>query len=199
MSSTNLILASSSFIRKQILTGAGIKFSVRVGDVNEDVLKQKAKTKNVTPQELATLLALAKAKSLVMQEGEIIIGADQLMEMGGALFDKPKTMDEARARLLNMRGREHRLIGAVVVLEAGQEPWVHISTTRLFVRMFSEGFLDTYLMAEGENLLKSVGAYMFEARGAQLFDWVKGDFYSILGLPLLPLLTHLRARGVVPS
>ncbi|PHR91628.1 MAG: septum formation protein Maf [Robiginitomaculum sp.] len=199
MSGSQLVLASSSFIRKQILTGAGLKFEVRVGDVDEDEIKQSALAKNKTPAELATLLALAKAQYTPPRQSEFIIGADQLLEMDGGLYDKPKSMAEAKTRLLKMRGREHRLVGAVVVVEDGQAPWVHVSTTRLFMRTFSEAFLDTYLQSEGEDLLKSVGAYMFEARGAQLFDWVKGDFYAILGLPLLPLLGHLRERGAVPS
>lgn len=199
MSGSQLILASASVIRKQILTGAGLEFEVRVGNVDEDEIKQSAIAQNKTLAELATLLALAKAQHITPKQGEFVIGADQLLEMGGDLFDKPKSMAEARTRLLKMRGREHRLIGAVVVLEDGQVPWVHVSTTRLFMRTFSEAFLDTYLRDEGEVLLKSVGAYMFEARGAQLFEWVRGDFYAILGLPLLPLLGHLRARGAVPS
>lgn len=198
MTQPSLVLASSSFIRKQILTGAGIDFIVRTGDVDEDALKQSTAVKHKMPEDLAVLLAMAKAQAVSINQGEFIIGADQLMEMDGKLFDKPKSMEEARARLLSMRNKEHRLIGAVVVLEENQTPWVHMSTTKLFVRNFSEAFVDTYLKQEGEDVLKSVGAYLFEARGAQLFEWVKGDFYSILGLPLLPLLGHLRSRGAVP-
>lgn len=199
MSKPSIVLASSSFIRKQILTGAGIEFAVRVGDVDEDVLKQSAAAQSKSPEQLATFLALAKAECILAKPGEFIIGADQILEMNGELFDKPKTMQEARERLLSMREKEHRLVGAVVVVEKDREPWVHVSTTRLFMRRFSEEFIDAYLKHEGEDVLKSVGAYMFEARGSQLFEWVKGDFYSILGLPLLPLLGHLRARGAVAS
>ncbi|PHR61232.1 MAG: septum formation protein Maf [Robiginitomaculum sp.] len=194
-SSQTLILASTSQIRKEILTGAGIAFSVRVGDVDEDALKRSLPGKPV--DELATLLALAKANAVVKKPNELIIGADQIMEMDGELFDKPKTMKEAKQRLLDMRGREHCLVGAVVVVQENHENWVHVSTTKLFMRDFSESFIDEYLALEGEKLLYSVGAYMFEARGAQLFEWVKGDFYSILGLPLLPLLSHLRSRGAL--
>lgn len=199
MRKPSIILASNSFIRKQILTGAGIEFEVKVGDVDEDALKQTTEAQNKTPEDLATLLALAKANCIKVGVGELIIGADQILEMDGQLFDKPRTMQEARERLLFMKEKEHRLIGAVVVIEKGCEPWVHVSTTRLFMRQFSEEFIDDYLKQEGEDVLKSVGAYMFEARGSQLFEWVKGDFYSILGLPLLPLLGHLRARGAVAS
>lgn len=192
-----IVLASGSLIRKQILENAGLQFIVRVGDVDEPALKQQALEEDKTPQEIAVLLATAKTQSIKPAQSEIVIGADQLMEIEGKIFDKPKTMAEAKTRLQYMRGREHRLIGAVVVYEHGQALWHHISTTRLFMREFSDAFLDDYLVAEGEDILKSVGAYMFERRGAQLFEWVRGDFFSILGLPLLPLLANLRARGGV--
>ncbi len=196
MTTPRLILASTSAIRKQILENAGVKFTVRESHVDEGKIKQRALAKKKSPQDIAERLALAKAQNTEIQQGEIIIGADQLMEMDGEIFDKPNSMVEAKARLQHMRGREHRLIGAVVVCELGRVPWVHHSTTRLFMRDFSDTFLDQYLNDEGEDVLFSVGAYMFERHGAQLFDWVKGDFFSILGLPLLPLLAHLRTRGL---
>lgn len=192
-----IILASGSQIRKQILTDAGLEFKVQIMDVDEDAIKQQALVGGRSPREIAVLLATAKAQSIEPTSGKLIIGADQLMEMNGQIFDKPKTMTEAKKRLQNMRGKEHCLIGAVVVCESGEKPWVHISTTKLFMRNFSDSFLDGYLKLEGEDILKSVGAYMFERRGAQLFEWVEGDFFSILGLPLLPLLQYLRSRGGV--
>lgn len=191
----HIILASGSGIRKQIMENAGLAFTVRVGDVDEGALKEQALAQNKTPQEIAGLLALAKAQSTKPASGELVIGADQLMEMGGQIFDKPASMGDAKTRLQNMRGKEHRLIGAVAVCELGQTPWVHHSVTKLFMRDFSDEFLDNYLQAEGEGILKSVGAYLFEKRGSQLFRRVEGDFFSILGLSLLPLLAHLRTRG----
>ncbi len=192
-----IILASTSKIRREILTGAGLDFTVRDSCVDED--KIKAALKGATPSELASQLATAKALALKPKLKEIIIGADQIMEMDGQLFDKPKTIEEARQRLLFMRGKTHRLIGAVTALQKDKQPWVHISITKLFVREYSEEFIDNYLLEEGKDVLKSVGAYMFERRGAQLFDKVEGDFFSILGLPLLPLLAHLRAIGAINS
>ncbi len=135
----------------------------------------------------------------LLAAGDIIIGADQIMEMDGNLFDKPKSMDEARTRLMAMRGREHRLIGAAAAVREGFAPWLHIATTKLTVRAFSEKFLDDYLGAEGEDILNCVGGYKFEGRGAQLFDKVEGDFFSILGLSLLPLLAHLRDIKAIAS
>jgi len=128
-----------------------------------------------------------------------VIGADQIMEMDGQLFDKPKDMADARARLISMRGKSHRLIGAVVICENGRPVWRHMSKTTLSVREFSDSFLDDYIEAEGELLTKSVGAYRFEGRGAQLFSKVEGDFFSILGLSLLPVLDYLRERGAVKA
>ena len=196
MTSRHLILASTSNIRKQILENAGVKFTICASHVDEDTLKRQALAENKTPQNIAARLAIAKAQNITTQRGALIIGADQLLEMDGVIFDKPKSMTEAKTRLQNMRGREHSLIGAVVVCEEGRPPWVHNSTTKLCMRDFSDAFLDQYLHEEGKDVLSSVGAYMFERRGAQLFDWVQGDFFSILGLPLLPLLAHLRTRGL---
>ena len=199
MSAPRLILASASAIRRQILTDAGLTFIVRAGSVNENKIKAMYLEEKRPFSELASALALAKAISVQTRKDDIIIGADQTMEMDGKLFDKPKTMNEAKDRLLFMRGKEHRLIGAVTALQKTEQPWQHISTTRLKVRRFSEGFLDEYLEAEGEEILSCVGGYKFEGRGAQLFEKVEGDFFSILGLSLLPLLDHLRSIKAISS
>ena len=195
MSGPNIILASTSQIRKKILADAGLVFSIKHSDTNEAALKKTALAQHKAPSEIAEILALAKAEAIEIGPNALSIGADQLLEMDGEIFDKPKSMDEAKARLQNMRGREHRLIGALAVCERGQAPWIYQSVTRLHMRDFSDTFLDTYLELEGADVLKSVGGYMFERRGSQLFEWVEGDFFSILGLPLLPLLAHLRSRG----
>ena len=133
------------------------------------------------------------------QESGFVIGADQIMVMDNTLFDKPKDLDEARERLLSMRGKKHELIGAVVICENGQAVWRHICRTKLWVRNFSEEFLDWYIKTEGEALTRSVGAYRFEGPGAQLFEKVEGGFFAILGLDLLPVLDYLRLRGVIAT
>lgn len=199
MSKPALVLASKSAIRRQILDGAGIDYQVRAGQTDEDVIKQKFLASGAPLKNLPLILATAKAMDVPSEPDEILIGADQIMEMGGQLFDKPANMDEARERLLSMRGKEHRLIGSVVTVKNGKTLWQHNSITRLKVRTFSERFLDTYLELEGEEILYCVGGYKFEGRGAQLFEHVEGDFFSILGLSLLPLLAHLREIGVVPA
>ena len=199
MNEMPLILASKSAIRRQILSGAGLNYISRPSSVDEDVTKTEFLKSDAPLSKLPAILALEKAVNVKAAPEEVVIGADQIMEMDGKLFDKPSSMKEARERLLDMRGKEHRLIGAVVTVKNGEKQWQFTSTTRLKVRPFSETFIDKYLELEGESILHCVGGYKFEGRGAQLFESVEGDFFSILGLSLLPLLTHLRETGVVSS
>lgn len=195
--SQKIILASGSAIRREILTNAGLDFEVIVKPVDESAIKDALLEENVAKKDIADALAEAKSLRVSRNYPGLVIGADQIMVMDDHLYDKPKDMAEARARLLSMRGKEHQLIGAVVISENGQAVWRHISRTRLFVRDFSEVFLDEYLEAEGEDILSSVGGYKFEGRGSQLFSRVEGDFFSILGLSLLPVLDYLRVRNYI--
>lgn len=194
-----IILASGSQIRREILQSAGLGFSVKTSRVDEAAIKAAMLQENAAPRDIADALAEAKAVKVSRIEQGFVIGADQIMVMDGQIYDKPKTMSEAKDRLLSMRGKPHFLVGAVVVCEDGVPVWRHMSKTTLHVRDFSARFLDDYLAAEGEEVLSSVGAYKFEGRGAQLFSKVEGDFFSILGLSLLPLLDYLRTRGVILS
>lgn len=197
MSSAQIILASGSAIRRQILDGAGLNYDVIVKPVDEAAIKASMLAEGAKPREIADALAEAKAIKVSRANPGFVIGADQIMVMDGKIFDKPKDIEEARARLLSMRGKSHRLIGAVVICENGAPVWRHASKTTLHVREFSEPFLDAYFAAEGESVLSSVGGYKFEGRGSQLFSQVEGDFFSILGLSLLPVLDYLRTRGAI--
>lgn len=192
-----IILASGSAIRKQILEQAGIKFDVIVKPVDEGAIKASMLAQAHKPRDIADALAEAKARRVSLANPGFVIGADQIMEMEGRIFDKPVNMDDARQRLVEMRGKTHSLIGAIVVCEDGQAVWRHASRTKLTVRDFSDDFLETYLEQEADHICKSVGAYRFEGPGAQLFSHVEGDFFSILGLSLLPLLDYLRMRGAI--
>ena len=196
---SSIILASGSAIRKQILDGAGLNYEVIVKPVDEAAIKDSMLAENSRLQDIADALAEAKALRVSRQTDGFVIGADQIMVMDNQLFDKPKDMDEARERLLSMRGKRHELIGAVVICENGRPVWRHLSKTKLWVREFSNDFLDWYIEQEGEALMKSVGAYRFEGPGAQLFEKVEGGFFAILGLDLLPVLDYLRVRGVIAS
>ncbi len=192
-----IILASASKIRAEILTNAGINFVASPTNINEDEIKKNYIQKGKTATNIAKKLAQEKAKAYPANKNEIVIGADQVLELEGRIYDKPKTLTEARLRLLELKGKEHKLIGAVYICQKEKKDWCYISTTSLHMRKFSDKFLNSYLEVEGENLTTCVGAYKFEGRGALLFDNVQGDFFSILGLSLLPLLKELRHRGAL--
>jgi len=185
-----LTLASKSQIRAQVLAGAGIAFDVAPSGVDEDALKA---IHSGDAAGLAVGLAEAKAKA-VSAEG-LIIGADQVLQCEGVLYDKPRDMAEARANLNKFRGRTHYLIGGVVLVEGGETVWAHHQKVSLVVRDFSDAFLDAYLEQAGESILASVGCYQLEGLGSHLFDSLDGDYFSTLGLPLLPLLQALRDHG----
>ena len=202
MSQPSLILASGSAIRREILDGAGLTYEVIIRPVDEAAIKDAMLAENARLRDIADALAEAKAMRVSRQMPGLVIGADQIMVMKNdagqdQLFDKPKDMDEVRARLLLMRGKKHELLGAVVICENGMPVWRHLSRTKLWVREFSEAFLDWYIKTEGEVLMKSVGAYRFEGPGSQLFEKVDGGFFAILGLDLLPVLEYLRTRDMV--
>lgn len=197
--STRIILASGSKIRREILDGAGLDYEVIVKPVDEATIKEAMLAEKSRLTDIADALAEAKSMRVSRVEAGFVIGADQIMTMDGVLYDKPKTIDEARERLKIMRGKTHHLIGAVVICENGQPVWRHMSKTKLTMREFSDNFLDWYIKSEGELLTKSVGAYRFEGLGSQLFSHVEGDFFSILGLSLLPVLDYLRLRGAILS
>jgi len=198
-SNLRIILASNSQIRRQILDGAGLDYEVMTKPVDEAAIKMAMLAEKAKFKDVADALAEAKAMRVSRNEAGLVIGADQIMVMDSQLFDKPKSIEAARDRLLSMRGKTHELIGAVVICENGQAVWRYMSKTQLTMREFSEDFLDWYIEAEGDFLTKSVGGYRFEGIGAQLFSNVKGDFFSILGLSLLPVLDYLRLRGAIVS
>lgn len=199
ISHQRLILASGSAIRANLMNGAGLDYEVISKPVDEGAIKASMLAEDSRLRDIADALAEAKAMRVSRVETGFVIGADQIMVMDNQLFDKPVSIEAARERLVLMRGKTHKLMGAVVVCESGQAVWRHLAVTTLTMRNFSDEFLERYIEMEGDSLTKSVGAYRFEGLGAQLFSKVEGDFFSILGLPLLPLLDYLRVRGVVSS
>jgi len=194
-----IILASGSAIRRKLMIDAGLDFEVITKPVDEAVIKDSMLSESVRLRDIADALAEAKSLRVSRIEDGLVIGADQIMVMDNQLFDKPKTIDEARERLKLMRGKTHYLMGAVVISENGKPVWRHMAKTKLTMRAFSDTFLEDYLEKEGELVTKSVGAYRFEGLGAQLFSYVEGDFFSILGLSLLPVMDYLRTRGAIAS
>jgi septum formation protein len=195
---SRLILASGSPFRRKMLEAAGLHFEVVPPDVDEAALKRELAGRGGAA--IAAELAVAKALAISRTRPEaLVIGADQVLDVGGELLDKPGDMSAARAQLMRLRGRTHRLLTAVALARGGQAVWRHAEIATLTMRAFSEEFLDAYLAKAGVGLCRIVGAYEIEGLGIQLLERVEGDHFTIVGLPLLPLLAELRARGVVPA
>lgn len=191
-----LILASKSAARRAMLSDAGVPFVVQVADVDEDALK----TPGVDPVELAVELARAKALAVSRHDVDAwVLGADQTLAFDGGLVSKAATLAAARERLSAMRGRTHQLHSGAALARNGQVVWSGVDTVEMKMRDFSDAFLDAYLAAEGEALLSCVGSYRLEGLGAQLFEAVEGDYFTVLGLPLWPVLAELRRAGVIAS
>lgn len=196
---TGVVLASTSVVRAGLLRAAGIAFTVEDSGVAEISLKDKLLSAGAGPGEIAGVLAEAKAIAVSSRRPGWVIGADQTLDLNGALFDKARDLAEARARLDLLRATTHELHAAVVVAEGGVPIWGEVVTSRLTMRSFSDDFLDDYLARNGEAALSSVGCYHLEGEGVQLFDRIEGDYFAILGLPLLGLLACLRDRGAVSA
>lgn len=192
-----LILASASPSRRQMLANAGLDFSVESSGVDEDEAKLSLIAGKASPQDVAETLAELKAQRISRRRPEaMVIGADSTLACDGRLFDKPPTLAAARAQLRDLGGRTHELFSSVVVAKGGTRLWHSSDRARLTMRPLSEAFLDAYLARAGEAVTASVGAYQLEGVGAHLFTKVEGDFFTILGLPLLPLLVFLASHGI---
>ena len=192
-----VVLASKSAIRGQLLTAAGVAFDTDSPGVDEDSVKAALLAEGVAPRDIADALAEAKAIKISRRRPGLIIGADQTLDFEGRLFDKAATIEEARERLIMLRGRAHKLHAAVVVAQDGAPIWREVATSTLRMRPFTDAYLDGYLQRNGEAALSAVGGYHLEGEGAQLFDRIEGDYFAILGLPLIPLLDLLRRHGAL--
>jgi septum formation protein len=193
-----LILASTSRIRGELLAKAGITFEAMRPDVDESQLKAAAK--GMAPGDLAQSLAVAKAVSVANRfPGRLVIGADQVLNFQGRAFDKPLSRAEARRHLFELRGQIHVLETAICCARSGGVVWQYLDQARLKMRPFSDTFLDQYLDQMGSDVTTSVGGYKLEGLGAQLFETVDGDYFTILGLPLLPLLDFLRRADALAA
>ncbi len=194
---TPVVLASTSASRRALLTHAGVTFEARAPGVDEDAAKASLLAEGATPREVADALAELKAIRVSARTPGLVIGADQTLDLGGALIDKAASLDEARERLQRLRGRSHKLHSAVVVASDGAPIWREVETATLWVRDVSDAFLETYLQANQADLLSSVGCYRLEGPGVQLFEKIEGDYFTILGLPMLGLLDLLRRHGAL--
>jgi septum formation protein len=197
---TQIILASKSPARTAVLKAAGVPFETHVAGVDEGAVKAGLLAEGQGPREVADALAELKAvKVSRARPGALVIGADQTLDLEGALYDKVETLSEARERLQMLRGRTHKLHSAVVVARDGAAIWREVPPARLTMRDFSDAFIDGYLAARGEDILSSVGCYQLENEGVQLFSRIEGDYFTILGLPLMGLFDFLRLHGALES
>ena len=193
----SLVLASKSVTRRAVLDGAGVSYEAVGSGVDEDAAKVALLARRATPRQVAEALAEDKALAVSVGRPELVIGADQTLEFQGQLYDKAETVAAARDRLRLLRGKPHMLHSAVAVAERGAVVWRETQSATLKMRDFSDSFLEDYLAAEGEAALGSVGCYRLEGLGGQLFSKIDGDYFTILGLPLMGLLDLLRRRGML--
>lgn len=197
--SLSVVLASGSESRRRLLAAAGVEASTSRPNVDEDALKAGLRTEGLSVRDQAMRLAEFKAIKVSHRERGLVIGGDQMLALGEEAFDKPKDLEAAKQHLRKLSGRAHTLETAIVVCENGAPVWRHLARPRLTMRPLSEAFINQYVERVGDPLLSTVGAYQLEGLGAQLFTKIEGDYFSILGLPLLPLLDYLRVRGVLPT
>ncbi|MDH3739054.1 MAG: Maf family protein [Alphaproteobacteria bacterium] len=196
----SVILASASKSRAHILRAAGVPHTTVPANIDESAVKRALARNSAPALAVAETLALQKAQHVSQSHrGAFVIGADQVLECDGRLFDKPADIEQARAHLCALRGKRHTLAGSISLVRDGVVIWQHNDQAHLDMRELSDAFIEWYTEQMGDQICETVGAYKLEGIGAQLFETIDGDFFSILGLPLLPLLDVLRRHGVMPS
>ncbi|SFJ58418.1 septum formation protein [Celeribacter neptunius] len=196
----NLILASGSDIRQSLLRNAGVSFDVVVGRIDEEAIRDTLQSEGASPREIADALAEGKARKVSMKHPDaMVIGCDQTLSFKGRLISKARDIEEAREILGEMRGERHKLLSAAVIYENGEPKWRHVGEVRLEMNRISDDYLDDYLARNWHEVRHCVGSYMLEAEGVRLFSRIDGDYFTVLGLPLLPLLSYLSERKVIAS
>lgn len=196
--SSHIILASTSSIRRTLLQNAGVPFTAIHPAVDEDAIKASLLQEAAKPRDIADCLAEAKAKKISAKHPDaIVIGSDQTLAFGDDCLDKPQTQTELKQQLVAMRGNRHKLFSAAVVYHQSQPQWRHVAQATMYMRAFSDTYLDAYLDRNWEEVRHCVGGYQLESEGARLFDRIDGDYFTVLGLPLLPLLSYLSLRGTL--
>lgn len=193
-----IILASASVIRRKMLADAGVTVDALPARVDEEGIRAALMADGAKPRDIADTLAEMKARKLADRNMEaVVIGSDQVLVFDGKVWGKAEDQGAARAQLAQLRGRSHMLISAVVVYHGGEPVWRHVAEVRLMMRDFSDAYLDDYMARNWEEVRHSVGAYQLEHEGSRLFDRIDGDYFTVLGMPLLPLLNYLSQRGFI--
>ncbi len=197
---TPLILASQSPFRRMLMENAGLAFETEAAAIDERAVETALAARKPTPQQVAETLAIEKALDVARRRpGALVIGSDQTLSLDGRVFHKPADMAEAKAHLQAMSGRTHSLNCGVALVRDGETVWSHVSIAHLTMRPLPDTFIDRHLARVGTRVLASVGAYQLEGEGVQLFERIDGDYFTILGLPLLPLLAKLRDLGAIDA
>jgi septum formation protein len=195
---TPIVLASRSAARMALLAAAGVPFTALPSSVDERAVEMPLIVGGATPAEIAAALADAKAVDVGARRPDaLVVGADQTLDLDGDRWTKPASLDDAREQLARLSGRTHRLHSAVAVARHGKIAWAHGESATLTMRRLTAAAIDAYLAERGDTALTSVGAYQIEGPGIRLFEAIEGDYFTILGLPLLPLLAYLRSEGAI--
>lgn len=195
---TSLILASKSPFRAQLLKNAGLTFGTENADIDERAVEAPLYRSGATPEDVAIVLAEAKALAVSEKHPDaIIIGCDQTLSLGDEIFHKPADLEEAGKNLLKLSGKTHQLNSGIVLVKNGETIWRHVAIAYMTMRPLQPEFIGRYLGRIGDNALSSVGAYQVEGEGIQLFEKIEGDYFTIIGLPLLPLLQKLREESLI--
>lgn len=195
-----LTLASTSAIRLQLLQNAGLDVTALPARIDEDSIRNGLEAEAAKPRDIADALAEMKAAKLSARHPDaLVLGCDQVLDHRGHVFAKPRNLDDARSQIQALRGQTHSLLSAAVLYDGGQPIWRHIGEARLTMRAISDSYLEDYLQRNWPAISHSVGGYLLEAEGVRLFDRIDGDYFTILGLPLLPLLSYLATRGFIAS
>ncbi len=195
-----IILASGSDIRATLLRNAGVEFAVQVARIDEDAMRQSLLAEDASPRDIADALAEMKAQRVAAKYPDaLVIGCDQVLAQGRTLLSKPTSKEEALTQLRTMRGQSHQLLSAAVIYDDGAPVWRHVGIVRLHMRDASDDYLEGYVDRNWDSIRHSVGAYKLEEEGVRLFTRIEGDYFNVLGLPLLELLSYLTLRGTLPA
>ena len=196
--SKELVLASGSLVRSNLLTQAGVPFRVQVAKVDEATVRDGLLSEQVAPCDIADALADLKAQRISDKEpGAFVLGCDQILEASGKVLAKPTSPDDLKSQLTGLRGQTHQLHSAAVIYQSGRSIWRFVGTVKLKMRLFSDAYLDEYIAANWLIVRHCVGGYALEAEGVRLFSKIEGDYFTVLGLPLLEVLAFLTERGVL--